>query len=63
MPSLRSPGPTAVTGKVTVEFQTLNGTATNFIHYRTNWTRLTFNGGDTVKTVVVTNINDNDPAR
>ena len=47
-----------VTGMVTVEFQTLDGTATNLIHYRTNWTRVTFNGGDTVKTVVVTNINE-----
>ena len=46
------------TGKVSVEFQTLNGTATNMIHYRTNWSRVTFNGGDTVKTVVVTNINE-----
>ena len=46
------------TGKVSVEFQTLNGTATNMIHYRTNWSRVTFNGGDTVKTVVVTNLNE-----
>jgi hypothetical protein len=47
-----------ITGTVTVDFQTLNGTATNLIHYRTNWTRLTFNGGDTVKSVVVTNLNE-----
>jgi uncharacterized repeat protein (TIGR01451 family)/uncharacterized delta-60 repeat protein len=47
-----------ITGLVSVEFQTLNGSATNFIHYRTNHTRVIFQPGDTVHTVVVTNINE-----
>jgi len=46
------------TGVVTVEFQTIDGTATNLINYRTNWTRLTFLPGITERTLVVTNIND-----
>ncbi len=45
-------------GLVTVNFQTLNGTATNFINYRTNYGRLDFHPGEVVKTFVVTNIND-----
>jgi uncharacterized repeat protein (TIGR01451 family)/uncharacterized delta-60 repeat protein len=48
-------------GLVTAEFQTLNGSATNLINYRTNHTRLTFLPGVAVQTVVVTNINNPTP--
>ncbi len=46
------------TGLVTVQFQTLNGSATNLIDYRTNYSRLSFQPGATSATVVVTNINN-----
>ena len=50
-----------LTGLVTAEFQTLNGSATNMVHYRTNHTRVTFLPGVAVQTVVVTNINNPTP--
>ena len=46
------------TGLVTVNFQTLNGTATNGVHYRTNYGRLDFHPGELVKSFTVTNINE-----
>ena len=49
------------TGLVSVEFQTLNGSATNLIQYRSNYTRVTFLPGATAQTVVVTNINNPTP--
>jgi uncharacterized repeat protein (TIGR01451 family)/uncharacterized delta-60 repeat protein len=45
-------------GLVSVICQTLNGTATNNIHYRSNFARLTFAPGEVLKTFVVTNINE-----
>jgi len=50
-----------VTGLVSVEFQTLNGSATNLINYRSNYIRATFLPGSTAYTVVVTNINNPTP--
>ena len=49
------------TGSVTVEFQTLDGTATDGPlpkDYRTNYTRLNFLAGITTATVVITNIHN-----
>jgi uncharacterized delta-60 repeat protein/uncharacterized repeat protein (TIGR01451 family) len=46
------------TGLVTVQCETLDGTATNNIHYRTNYQRLSFNPGVTNLTFTVTNINE-----
>lgn len=60
-------------GLVTVQYQTIDGVetsyvingitnlikgATNGIHYRTNYGRLTFNPGVTSRTIVITNIDD-----
>ncbi len=50
-----------ITGLVSVQFQTLNGSATNLLQYRSNYTKVTFLPGTTVQTVVVTNINNPTP--
>jgi uncharacterized delta-60 repeat protein/uncharacterized repeat protein (TIGR01451 family) len=47
-----------VTGLVSVQYATANGTATNFIHYLPSSGRLTFNPGDTVKSFTITNIDE-----